>query len=836
MKANILILDDDQNIRVFLGRLLEKKGFTFSEAASAEEARELVKKQPFELVLCDINLPGESGLDFARFALSEYLHLAAIMITGQDDPESTKNAIDIGAFDYITKPFEQQRILFSVANALKRRELSLANHAYREELEKMVSKRTVKLQEINTKLRNEVSERINSQKVLQKSEQKYRLLINSIPGFVYKGYKDWSVDFINNKFGELTGYDKELFDDRTLKWSGIISNEDRENATQVVKRALKKDNAYVREFKIKTKAGKILFLQDRGQVVHNENNKIEYFSGIFFDITEQKLAQERIRQQEHYYRSILKNMHDNILVVDKNYQVTDVNDTFLSVHNLSRKETLGRKCYDVIHGYDEPCHRYGTDCKLKEVFKTGEPRQRLHKFSLKDGSSLWMDINVSPLKDEKNKVTHIIESARDVTEQKKIEEALWQSEEKYRLLVNNAGDAILIAQDEKIKFSNPKTQEITGYSFEEQVKVPMADFVHPEDRDLVLEAYTRRLKGHNPFDMFPFRIIHKSGKEFWVQVNATSITWEGRPAALTFLRDISELKQAEEEKKRIEAQLLQSEKMASIGQLAAGVAHEINNPTGFVSSNLKTLFDYIKDISNLSKEYRKLVAKLKQGSDNAGVFGISDQLKHIAALEEEADMDFVLKDIIELIEESKGGIERIKKIVRDLKDFAHPGEDKPKFANINENMDSTVNVVWNELKYKAAVAKDYGDLPQVQCYPQLLNQVFMNLLVNAAQSIKEHGEIKIKTQANNGYVEIKVSDTGSGIPEKNLPKIFDPFFTTKEVGKGTGLGLNVAYNIIEKHHGKIDVTSTVGKGTTFTVRIPVAGVQSQTSNDKRLHE
>jgi len=281
-----------------------------------------------------------------------------------------------------------------------------------------------------------------------------------------------------------------------------------------------------------------------------------------------------------------------------------------------------------------------------------------------------------------------------------------------------------------------------------------------------------------------------------------------------------------EEKKQLEAQLLQSEKMASIGRLAAGVAHEINNPTGFVSSNLKTLSDYIEDIMGLFKEYRKLISQLKKNSDSCGPLPeISEQVTRIVALENEVDLDFVLKDIFELIDESKEGTERIKKIVQDLKDFAHPGQDKPKFANINQNIDSTVNVVWNELKYKADVIKDYGDLPQVLCYPQLLNQVFMNLLINAAQSIEKNGEINIKTRADSGYVEIKISDTGSGIPKENLNRVFDPFFTTKDVGKGTGLGLNVAYNIIKKHHGKIDVKSDVGKGTTFTIKIPVADDQ-----------
>ena len=278
----------------------------------------------------------------------------------------------------------------------------------------------------------------------------------------------------------------------------------------------------------------------------------------------------------------------------------------------------------------------------------------------------------------------------------------------------------------------------------------------------------------------------------------------------------------EDERKNIKAQLLQSEKMASVGQLAAGVAHEINNPTGFVSSNLKTLSEYLKDINGLLREYKKLIADLKENTDaDGGHPAISEHVERITALEEEVDIDFILNDIFELIEESREGTERIKNIVQDLKDFAHPGEDKPKFADINKNLDSTVNVVWNELRYKADVTKDYGDLPQVHCYPQMINQVFVNILVNAAQSIKERGEIKIKTRADNGYAEIKISDTGSGIPKENLSKIFDPFFTTKTVGSGTGLGMNVAYNIIKKHNGTIDVESTVGAGTTFTIRLPV---------------
>ena len=274
--------------------------------------------------------------------------------------------------------------------------------------------------------------------------------------------------------------------------------------------------------------------------------------------------------------------------------------------------------------------------------------------------------------------------------------------------------------------------------------------------------------------------------------------------------------------KGTQARLMQQEKMASIGHLAAGVAHEINNPMGFVSSNLNTLNDYVKDIRSLIEQYRSFLAELNEvvGSEE-GRKTIAGGLERITKFEQEINVDYVMEDFPNLIAESLEGAGRIKKIVIDLKNFAHPGENELQFSNINKNLDSTLNVVWYELKYKAKITKEYGDLPPVKCYPQKLNQVFMNIFVNAAQAIAEKGEIKITTSSENEHVNISISDSGSGIAKENLSKIFDPFFTTKEVGKGTGLGLNVAYNIITKHKGTINVKSTVGKGTTFSIRLPV---------------
>jgi PAS domain S-box-containing protein len=274
--------------------------------------------------------------------------------------------------------------------------------------------------------------------------------------------------------------------------------------------------------------------------------------------------------------------------------------------------------------------------------------------------------------------------------------------------------------------------------------------------------------------------------------------------------------------KNTQAQIVQAEKMASVGQLAAGIAHEINNPTGFVSSNLKTLVDYLNDINRLIKQYRMLITELKDNNaEDKITSSIEKLLDQISGIEKEIDLDFIMDDVMDLINDCREGTKRIKKIVLDLKDFAHPGEDKLQATDINKGIESTLNVVWNELKYKATVTKDYGKLPILKCYPQQLNQVFMNIFVNAVQAIEKRGEIRISTRADNGSVEVRISDTGVGIPKENISKIFDPFFTTKKVGKGTGLGMNIAYNIIKKHKGTIDVESEVGKGTTFIIKIPV---------------
>ncbi|PKO34307.1 MAG: histidine kinase [Betaproteobacteria bacterium HGW-Betaproteobacteria-7] len=256
-------------------------------------------------------------------------------------------------------------------------------------------------------------------------------------------------------------------------------------------------------------------------------------------------------------------------------------------------------------------------------------------------------------------------------------------------------------------------------------------------------------------------------------------------------------------------QLLQSEKMASIGQLAAGVAHEINNPVGFVSSNLGTLQRYINNMLRLLAAYEE--------SEETMVDAV---LADIRRLKKEIDAAYLREDVVVLLSESLDGLQRVKRIVQDLKNFSHVDRSEHEVANLEAGMESTLNVVWNELKYKAKVVKEYGNIPAIECVPSQLNQVFMNLLVNAAHAIEEQGVITISSGHDDTLVWVEVSDTGKGIAPEHLGRIFEPFFTTKPVGKGTGLGLSLSYSIVNKHGGHIDVRSQVGQGSTFRVVLP----------------
>lgn len=320
----------------------------------------------------------------------------------------------------------------------------------------------------------------------------------------------------------------------------------------------------------------------------------------------------------------------------------------------------------------------------------------------------------------------------------------------------------------------------------------------PSGRAIVLQLQLTRLGTEDAFDCRFGAIFRDASEEY-----ARGCELQNRNV---------ELEAANAKYRSTHEQLIQTEKMASIGQLAAGVAHEINNPIGYVHSNLSTLVSYTSHLLALIESYEEAVAR---GPSNPMLAEINEMRRRF-------DIEFVRTDLPQLLSESQEGVERVRKIVQDLKDFSRSdASDEWILADLHKGLDSTLNIVWNELKYKARVVKTYGELPRVQCIPSELNQVFLNVLVNAGQAIEQNGVITVTTSLEGPEACVAIGDDGAGIGEDVLPRIFDPFFTTKTVGAGTGLGLSISYGIVKKHGGRIEVSSTLGQGTLFKIYIPV---------------
>ncbi|MFT5277914.1 MAG: PAS domain S-box-containing protein [Granulosicoccus sp.] len=368
----------------------------------------------------------------------------------------------------------------------------------------------------------------------------------------------------------------------------------------------------------------------------------------------------------------------------------------------------------------------------------------------------------------------------------------------------------------KIKEWNLKIANITGFNKKEVLgRDLVSEFITDDYKVAVGDVLAKALDGEET-ENFEFSLVSKAGCRVDVLTNSTT----RRDAAGNVIgvvsvgQDVTELNKTNAKLVNTHDQLLQSDKMAAIGVLSAGVAHEINNPVGFVTSNINILSDWSMELIQLIE---LMDHEIKHDAS---------LIKAITAYKNQYDFDYIKEEIPHLLEETKEGLSRVSTIIADLKGFAHKDESVWKKIDLRQIIRSTLNIVNNELKYKAKVELDLDDIPLVECLPSQISQVLMNIIINAGQSIESKGVITITTRHVGEMVCIKISDTGEGIAKENLERMFDPFFTTKPVGKGTGLGLSVSFGIIESHNGRIEVDSQKGKGSNFHIWLPEKKVEN----------
>ena len=541
-------------------------------------------------------------------------------------------------------------------------------------------------------------------------------------------------------------------------------------------------------------------------------------------------TEESLRlSEEKFYKAFHASPDCYTITRKKDGVYIEANEAFFRATGYSRDEIIGHSSLD-IGVWADPAQRSRM---LDRIEKEGGLRniEATHRTKSGETRSLLCSCDLITLKGEEC----IILVKHDVTGQKEKERQLLKG--KAELIVKHEQLGMLFKTVEAIKrdwertmdciddqvimldgqgrvkrcnrsaarFAGLPEGEIIGLDWNRFSQMAGIPFIGPNERSA--EYYHKDLERWLCCTYYPGDADCSGSLGAVITVHDTT---ESKSAAMEIGRAYSELQVTQ-------AQLIHQEKMASIGQLAAGVAHEINNPTGFVMSNLGTLGKYAE----------RLIEFIAAQTETIGSLGPPEETERMATLRRRLKIDHVIADLPNLIEESLSGTERVKTIVQNLKGFSRQDQSQCRLTDLRDCIESTINIVWNELKYKVELKREFGDLPPVMCYPQQLNQVIMNLLVNAGHAIETQGVITVRTWQAEGDACIAVSDTGSGIAEEHRAHIFEPFFTTKEVGKGTGLGLSISFNIVKKHGGELTVESEPGKGTTFTVTLPINGCQKR---------
>ena len=542
------------------------------------------------------------------------------------------------------------------------------------------------------------------------------------------------------------------------------------------------------------------------------------------ELNNYRQVEAKLKSSVEIFRAIFEGAAEGIIVADiqtKKFLFT--NQAICQMFGY-RSDELSRLTVFDIHPKDSLEHvisEFEAQIRGENKIASDLPCRR------KNGTIFYAEVQVSCLNiDGRDCVAGFFS---DITEHKKAEEKLRESEKRFIDLLYASKDAILLIDDNAFVDCNDATAHMLGYlSTDDCLMVHPSELsppTQPDGRDSLEKANEMiKIALENGYHRFEWLHQKASGEKLPVEVSLTPITYQGKTILHCLWRDLTSQKRIEEEKTKLEVQLAHAQKLESIGQLASGIAHEINTPTQYIADNtnfLKKGFSDLKEIITFYEELRGAVV---------GYGDHKDIVTKIQALEQEINLAFLKEEIPQSIEEMDIGLQQITRIVKGMKEFSHPATEEKKRVDINKALETVLSVSRNEWKYVAKVVKNFeSETFFVACYPGDLNQVFLNIVVNAAQAIagvrKEGEDIKgiitITTAFDKDWAKIEIADNGPGMPNEIQKKIFDPFFTTKEVGKGTGQGLSIAYSIVvNKHGGNIYCDSKVGEGTTFKICLP----------------
>lgn len=810
--ANILILDDEQFILELLREILELNGYRCACAAGAGEARKLLEILNFDLVLCDINMPGESGLDFCRFLLSAHPDMAVVMVTGIEDPLVAKDALDIGVYDYLLKPIERNRVLISVANALHRCRLEAENRNYKERLEELVHSRTEMLEKA-------VKELEHTKQALQQNERNYRELVQNANSFILRMDVQGRITFFNEYAQQFFGYpEQEILGKKVVGTIMPATSSDGHNLSGLIEEISRNPEKYSsNENENITRSGQRVWVAWTNKTVYDENGQMVEILSIGQDITQRKKALQALHRNFEFLQQLIDTIPSPIFYKDINGIYQLCNTAFEQSIGLSRNDIVGKTIYDLA--LKEQADSY-NDIDLELIRKPGTQSYE-SKIRYADGRIHDVIFYKASITGSPGTTTGIVGVMLDITERKEAEK------ERVHLAaaISQADEMIVVTDLEgSIQYVNPAFENCTGYSRREAIGQTPRILKSGQQAAEFYKSLWETIRGGR---VWSGRLVNrkKDGTLYDEEARISPIRSSSGEIVnyVAVKRDVTK-------DRRLEMQLHQAQRMEAIGTLAGGIAHEINTPIQYVLYNTRFLQEKFVEVNPLFDKIQALVQAPESGDVKAAIS------KEIEEVVERIDLGFIREEIPPAIEETLEGAQRVVEIVRAMKEFSHPGSDEKTMVDLNKAIQSTITVARNEWKYVAEMETDFDpDLPLVPCLPGDFNQVILNLIVNAAHAIadvvgdgaEEKGMISIRTGRNDGWVEIRVSDTGSGIAEENQDRIFNPFFTTKEVGRGTGQGLAICHAVIaEKHGGEISFETAAGKGTTFLIQLPLEEISA----------
>lgn len=837
----VLIVDDDPQVHVIMQRVLSTPPPMARNSAvnivpcdpvsamCGEEAERLARAaedsdKPFAMAFVDMYMPGLDG----EATLSRLWHISPemqmVLCTGAADSALARLLSRFGHTDQLIilkKPFEMLEVL-QLANAMTAKwQHFVEAQGHMANLEQAVFERTEEARKALEKVQWELEERRKSESQLRRNEELLRLITDNAADLIAVVDAGGQRLYNSPSYERVLGYTPaELSRTNSLEQ---VHSDDRQRIERAWREASLDGHGINLEYRMRHKDGSWRTLESSGAAIRNERGEVEKLVLVARDITARKRVEAAAHENEERLRSLIANIPGAVYrcTPPPERRMEFVSELIWELSSYASTDFLDDRTQSfasITHPDDFPL----VQAAIQDGLSRRQPYVADYRVVRYDGTLRWVHEKGQAVFDTDGSVRWLDGVIFDITERKQQEEEMRRLHTETEKLFASIS-AVLIGVDVagRVARWNEAAAQTFGLSAEAVMGQPFHSLPIAWDWEKLINVIGQAVHLERQMELDNFRFARTAGRDGFLNLSVTPSKpdVENRLNYILLAVDVTQ-------RRELETQLRQAQKLESIGQLAAGIAHEINTPTQYIGDNLRFLQDAFRDLGTLLDAHGQLLAAAKNGGPTPAIITAAEQATQTA------DVAYLQDEIPRAIGESLAGVERVSTIVRAMKEFSHPGAEEKTPVDLNRAIESTITVARNEWKYVADLETDFDpSLPPVPCLPGEFNQAVLNIIVNAAHAIVAKvgdgsggkGLITVRTRKDGGWADIRIRDSGTGIPEHARGKIFEPFFTTKEVGKGTGQGLAIARSVVvDKHGGTITFETETGKGTTFIVRLPLA--------------